>query len=117
MFTLLLLPIVMVLFTGGVLHGVDCKKNGTWVRRAAYETFRKIPMAKYEATENLKLISNPDGTIADWVNEKTRHSKIMKGAANNFKVSLVSIFLLSYCTVECFCMLRPSFTHSMSVKK
>ena len=43
-------------------------------------------MAKYEATENMKLITNPDGSIADWVNEKTRHSKIMKGAANNFKV-------------------------------
>jgi len=39
-------------FRGGVLHGVDCKKNGTWVRKAAYETFRKIPGAKFEVKES-----------------------------------------------------------------
>jgi hypothetical protein len=33
-------------FRGGVLHGVDCKKNHTWVRKAAYETFRFIKGAK-----------------------------------------------------------------------
>jgi hypothetical protein len=73
-------------FRGGVLHGVDCKKNGTWVRKAAYETFRQIRGAKFEATENMKLITNQNGIIADWVNEKTRHSKLMKTAIHNFEV-------------------------------
>lgn len=57
------------------------------MRKAAYETFRKISGAKFEPTENMKLISNPDGSMADWVNEKTRHSKIMKGGGgSNFKI-------------------------------
>ena len=73
-------------FRGGVLHGVDCKKNGTWVRKAAYETFRQIRGAKFEPTENMKLITNNNGIIADWVNEKTRHSKLMKTAIHNFEV-------------------------------
>ena len=50
-------------FRGGVLHGVDCKKNGTWVRRAAYEMFRRIKGSKFMPTENLQSITRPDGEL------------------------------------------------------
>ena len=64
---------VTFFFRGGILHGVDCKRRGTWVRRAAFEAFSEIPGARITATENLEKFSDQaTGLIDPSVTERQR---------------------------------------------
>jgi len=64
---------VTFFFRGGILHGVDCKRKGTWVRRAAFEAFSEIPNAKITATEDLQKFSDEQtGLIDPSVTERQR---------------------------------------------
>ena len=64
---------VTFFFRGGMLHGVDCKRKGTWVRRAAFEAFSEIPHARITATEDLSKFSDEQtGLIDPSITERQR---------------------------------------------
>ena len=69
---------VTFFFRGGILHGVDCKRKGTWVRRAAFEAFSEIPGARITATENLEKFSDEaTGLIDPSITERQRRQARM----------------------------------------
>jgi hypothetical protein len=66
---------VTFFFRGGMLHGVDCKRKGTWVRRAAFEAFSEIPHARITATEDLSKFSDEQtGLIDPSITERQRRA-------------------------------------------
>jgi len=69
-------------FRGGVLHGIDCKRKGTWLRRAVMESLADIPGSLFVPTENLKDMTH-NGKIDSWVSEKTRRNQ---KSGKNFSV-------------------------------
>jgi len=59
-------------FRGGLLHGVDCKKKGTWVRREAFEAFGDIRGAVVTATEDVSKFTAQDGLVDAEITERQR---------------------------------------------